>query len=164
MQTGGKRSSAFCKPSSGGHTSKPSAAMPDYLCPSLQRPVDNKPSYEGRFLRQGSCLALIGSCSMSKVARLSLSGSCKWCKSMVQPASQASVPAHQVSGPASQASVPARQASVPASQASVLASKASVQVSKASGRTDGKTNKRKIFPFYRTLLPIGAAAQKRNRA
>ena len=29
-----------------------------------------------------------------------------------------------------------------------------------NGRTDGRTNKQKISPFYRTLSPIGAAAQK----
>ena len=31
------------------------------------------------------------------------------------------------------------------------------------GRTNGRTDGRKISPFYRTLSPIGAAAQKREQ-
>ena len=105
------------------------------------------------------------------------------------PPLRAQEPASQALDPASQASEPARQASEPASQASEPASQASEALRPAwlalrpdwmglrpawlalgplrggtdirmDGRTYGRTDGRKISPFYRTSSPIGAAAQK----
>ena len=87
------------------------------------------------------------------------------------PASQASSSASQSSGLASQVSGPTSQASRPASQPQAQPARPLAQSARPSqpglwpsqpasqeGRTDGKTDKWKISPFYRTSSPIGAAA------